>query len=152
MLKSLLADQKNLYTDSDYCIAATLSVIFNLLKRHASWNNDSMNFDAKTLEIIYKFKQSINENLKISHSPAFHSVEIRVAESSLAAATKEFCGLSPRKMINKEIILKAKKLLAERNLIVKEISAELGFTDAAHFVKFFKKETGMTPGQFKETL
>ena len=48
--------------------------------------------------------------------------------------------------------LKAKKLLAENELIIKEISEELGFTDAPHFVKFFKKETGMTPGQFKETL
>ena len=50
------------------------------------------------------------------------------------------------------IKIKAKKLLAENELIIKEISEELGFTDAPHFVKFFKKETGMTPGQFKETL
>ena len=54
--------------------------------------------------------------------------------------------------LNEGIILKAKKLLAENELIIKEISEELGFTDAPHFVKFFKKETGMTPGQFKETL
>ena len=61
-------------------------------------------------------------------------------------------GLSPKKIINKEIILKAKNLLAENKIIIKEISEELGFADAPHFVKFFKKETGMTPGQFKETL
>lgn len=48
--------------------------------------------------------------------------------------------------------MEAKKLLAENEIIIKEISEELGFADAPHFVKFFKKETGMTPGQFKETL
>lgn len=48
--------------------------------------------------------------------------------------------------------MKAKNLLAENEIIIKEISEELGFADAAHFVKFFKKETGMTHGQFKETL
>ena len=61
-------------------------------------------------------------------------------------------GLSPKKIINEEIILKAKNLLAENKIIIKEISEELGFADAPHFVKFFKKETGMTPGLFKETL
>lgn len=61
-------------------------------------------------------------------------------------------GLSPKKIVNEEIILKAKNLLAENEIIIKEISEELGFADAAHFVKFFKKETGMTHGQFKETL
>ena len=103
-------------------------------------------------KIIYDFKKSIEFNLKKSHSPAFYSIDIGVAESKLSAITKEIYGLSPKKIINEGIILKAKKLLAENELIIKEISEELGFTDAPHFVKFFKKETGMTPGQFKETL
>ena len=48
--------------------------------------------------------------------------------------------------------VKSKKLLAENESIIKEISEELAVADAPHFVKFFKKETGMTPSQFKETL
>lgn len=151
-LKFLLADQENLYTDSDYSIAATLSVIYNLIKRHASWNKDFIKSDSKEFKTISMFKKSINENLKESHSPAFYSIKIGVAESKLSAITKEICGLSPRKFINKEIILKAKKLLINNSISIKEISDELGFTDAPHFVKFFKKETGLTPGQFKETL
>lgn len=106
----------------------------------------------KKLKIIHDFKKSIEFNLKKSHSPAFYSIDIGVAESKLSAITKEIYGLSPKKIINEGIILKAKKLLAENELIIKEISEELGFTDAPHFVKFFKKETGMTPSQFKETL
>ena len=60
-LKFLLADQENLYTDSNYSIAATLSVIFNLLKRHASWNNDLITSDSKESKTISIFKNSINE-------------------------------------------------------------------------------------------
>jgi len=151
VLKSLLENQKD---DINYCTAATISVILKILKEHASWENDFMDFTPpqKKLKIIYDFKESIEFNLKKSHSPAFYSIDIGVAESKLSAITKEIYGLSPKKIINEGIILKAKKLLAENELIIKEISEELGFTDAPHFVKFFKKETGMTPGQFKETL
>lgn len=149
VLKSLLENQKD---DINYCTAATISVILKILKEHASWENDFMDFTPQKIKIIYDFKKSIEFNLKKSHSPAFYSIDIGVAESKLSAITKEIYGLSPKKIINEGIILKAKKLLAENELIIKEISEELGFTDAPHFVKFFKKETGMTPGQFKETL
>lgn len=150
VLKSLLENQKD---DINYCTAATISVILKILKEHASWENDFMDFTPpKKLKIIHDFKKSIEFNLKKSHSPAFYSIDIGVAESKLSAITKEIYGLSPKKIINEGIILKAKKLLAENELIIKEISEELGFTDAPHFVKFFKKETGMTPSQFKETL
>lgn len=149
VLKSLLENQKE---DINYCTAATISVILKVLKEHASWENDSMDFELPKFKIIYDFKKSIEFNLKNSHSPAFYSIDIGVAESKLLAITKEILGLSPKKIINKEIILKAKNLLAENKIIIKEISEELGFADAPHFVKFFKKETGMTPSQFKETL
>lgn len=149
VLKSLLENQKD---DINYCTAATISVILKILKEHASWENDFMDFTPQKIKIIHDFKKSIEFNLKKSHSPAFYSIDIGVAESKLSAITKEIYGLSPKKIINEGIILKAKKLLAENELIIKEISEELGFTDAPHFVKFFKKETGMTPGQFKETL
>ena len=148
-LKDLLTDSDK---DTDYCAAATLSVILKLLKKRALWNNKFMTFPPKKLEILYKFRKSINDNLKKTHSPASYSEKIGVAESKLSAVTKELRGLSPRKIINEEIIIKAKRLLAEGNLIIKEISEELGFADAPHFVKFFKKETGMTPNQFKENL
>lgn len=149
VLKSLLENQKD---DINYCTAATISVILKVLKEHASWENDSMDFELPKLKIIYDFKKSIEFNLKKSHSPAFYSIDIGVSESKLLAITKEILGLSPKKIINEKIILKAKKLLAENEIIIKEISEELGFADAPHFVKFFKKETGMTPSLFKETL
>lgn len=148
-LKGLLTDRDK---DTDYCAAATLSVILKILKKRAIWNNNFMSFPPNKLETLYKFRKSINDNLKKTHSPASYSEKIGVAESKLSAVTKEIRGLSPRKIINEEIIVRAKRLLAEGNLIIKEISEELGFADAPHFVKFFKKETGMTPSQFKETL
>ena len=41
VLKSLLENQKD---DINYCTAATISVILKILKEHASWENDFMDF------------------------------------------------------------------------------------------------------------
>lgn len=44
---------------------------------------------------------------------------------------------------------KSMKLLAESTLTVKEIMNEVGFGDANHFYALFRRETGMTPGEYR---
>lgn len=138
--------------DTDYCLAALLSVILLYLKGHASWNNEFKKHDLEKLKIFYSFRKLIEDKLEETHSPAQYSLDLGIAEYKLAAITKEIYGTSPKKLINNEILLRAKKLLGENKLIIKEIAEKMGFKDAPQFVNFFKKETGMTPKQFKDSL
>ena len=148
-LEFLLANPNG---STKYCVAFQLSIMLLYLKENATWSNKFKGHDSKELEIFYKFRKLIDENLKDSHLPAFYSEKIGISEYKLSAITKEVYGLSPMKLINKEILVRAKRLLAENKLIVKEIAECLGFADVPHFANFFKKETGMTPKQFKDSL
>ena len=47
VLKSLLENQKD---DINYCTAATISVILKILKEHASWENDFMDFTPQKIK------------------------------------------------------------------------------------------------------
>ena len=47
---------------------------------------------------------------------------------------------------------KARELLADRSLSMKEISARIGYADPNYFSRIFKKQTGMTPREYQETL
>lgn len=44
---------------------------------------------------------------------------------------------------------RAKKLLLETDLPIRNIADDLGFDDCSYFIKVFKRETGMTPGDFR---
>lgn len=47
----------------------------------------------------------------------------------------------------------ARKLLSERHeLTIEQIGLLCGFDEATNFTRFFKKETGMTPSQYRESL
>lgn len=48
-------------------------------------------------------------------------------------------------------IKKAKKLLVETNMMVKDICERVGFTDTKHFMKLFKTETGLSPSQYRKS-
>jgi AraC-like DNA-binding protein len=45
--------------------------------------------------------------------------------------------------------LEAKRLLAYTTLPIALIGDRLGFDDPTNFVKFFKREAGCTPGEFR---
>ena len=57
---------------------------------------------------------------------------------------------SPINIIHDRIITEAKRLVYYTDKSIKEISVELGFEDAAHFSKFFKNYTSVSPSELKK--
>ena len=59
---------------------------------------------------------------------------------------------SPLAFINDRVILEAKRLLRFTNLMVKEIAYRMGYDDPSYFVKFFKRQTGYLPSDFRDNV
>jgi AraC-like DNA-binding protein len=57
--------------------------------------------------------------------------------------------MTAKRVIIERIILEAKRLLAHSSDPVAGISSHLGFDEPTNFVKFFKRETDLTPTQFR---
>lgn len=62
---------------------------------------------------------------------------------------KQETGKTALELIHLAVISEAKSLLLNKNLSVSEIAYKLGFENLPYFSRLFKKETGMTPKQFK---
>ena len=73
---------------------------------------------------------------------AISLVQLRAACSS---ATEQ----SPTKMIHARIITEAKRNLIFGEMSVEQIAFGLGFADAAYFTRFFRREVGQAPSQFR---
>lgn len=62
---------------------------------------------------------------------------------------KEFgCGFS--QYVNDYRLLKSRQLLIIENMKIKEISSMVGFSDEQYFSSVFKKEFGITPGNYRK--
>ena len=51
--------------------------------------------------------------------------------------------------INARVVHEAQRELVYSSLSVKQIAAELGFDDEAYFGRFFRKQTGFRPTDFR---
>jgi len=62
---------------------------------------------------------------------------------------KETTGLTTTELIAGRILQEARALLRLTDWSIAEIAESLGFSDFAHFAKFFKNETSLPPGVFR---
>ena len=75
--------------------------------------------------------------------------QLAVHVNHLNRVLKETTGHTTTALISSRVAQEAKMLLKQTNWTVSEIADSLGFTDVAHFCNFFKRQTTLTPGDFR---
>jgi len=102
------------------------------------------------LDITRKYHILVENHFKEKHQVADYAKLLFKSPKTLSNIFKKAGNVSPLKIINKRIILEAKRLLLFSTKSADEIGYELGYKEAAHFSKFFKSHTGLPPAKFKE--
>ncbi len=74
---------------------------------------------------------------------------IGVSVGYLNEAVKQTTGRTPGRLVRQVRTHEAKRLLVRTDLTVRQVSAEVGFADPAYFCRFFRRETGISPGAFR---
>ena len=78
--------------------------------------------------------------------------EFSISRTYLCRIFKEATGTSPVEYWIKQKIREAKKLLRENNQNITQISMTLGYASIHHFTRTFKKFTGMSPTDYKNSV
>jgi two-component system, response regulator YesN len=99
---------------------------------------------------FHRIKDYIDENYTTKISLSDLSKKYFMSEEYISRMFKEQFEINPFEYITTLRINKAKTLLADNGMKVREIVEILGFTDESHFSKAFKKHTGMTPKIYRE--
>ncbi len=63
---------------------------------------------------------------------------------------KSLTGTTPRAYLARIRIDQARRLLAETDLAINEVAAQVGYESQSHFTNVFKEATGMTPRAFRK--
>lgn len=100
-------------------------------------------------EIIKLVHHSRNETLHTNLS-AHLAKTIGADYSSISSLFSASEGITIEKFTILQKIEKVKELLSYGELTASEIAYRMGYSSAAHLSSQFKKETGITPGQFKK--
>lgn len=64
---------------------------------------------------------------------------------------QSYTGMTPAQYVAQMRVQKAKNLLVDGELLIKEIAQLCGFENEYYFSNFFKKQTGVSPSQFRNS-
>ncbi|EGG38159.1 helix-turn-helix domain-containing protein [Paenibacillus sp. HGF5] len=96
--------------------------------------------------VHYVNQQFADYTLSLEHV----ALKFSVSTSYLSRSFKEKTGISFSQYIWKRRTEEVIRLLVTTSAPLKEIIEQVGYLDAPNFIRKFKKETGLTPGQYRK--
>jgi AraC-like DNA-binding protein/mannose-6-phosphate isomerase-like protein (cupin superfamily) len=99
--------------------------------------------------LVKRFFHLVEENNQKNLSLSDYANMIGVTANHLTQTVKLLTGKTSSQIVKAKQLLEIKRLLVHTNLSVSEIANQLNFEDQSYFTKFFKRETGLTPLQYR---
>ena len=97
-----------------------------------------------------KFAGLVNSGFKRYHSTRYYADQLCITSNYLNEIIKNATGVSAKRYIQDRILSEAKKMLIYTDFRISEIADDLGFDDWSYFIRFFRKQTGFTPLEYKK--
>ncbi|CAM4210552.1 AraC-like DNA-binding protein [Paenibacillus endophyticus] len=98
------------------------------------------------LNIIQQF---VDSRLHLNISIDQMAEALHLHPNYFSAYFKKHFGIPPLKYVNRKRTERAKLLLTTTSLSVKDIADQCGFKETNHFTKFFRKETSLSPTEYR---
>ncbi|MGZ8538000.1 MAG: helix-turn-helix domain-containing protein, partial [Flavisolibacter sp.] len=99
--------------------------------------------------ILIEFINLIKKHYTEHHSVTFYAQKLHVHPNTLNLLCKRHLLQAAKETIDLKLTREAESLLNNSTLSAKEIAYELGFQSATHFFRFFKRNTGNPPLQYR---
>ncbi|TDE14797.1 helix-turn-helix domain-containing protein [Dyadobacter psychrotolerans] len=129
-------------------ITAYLMLLLTYLSRLYSEQYENFT-PANDKSLLKKYQTAIEENFREIHQVSEYAALLYVSPGHLRDVIKAQSGKPAIAHIQERMVLEARRMLFHTEYSLKEIGFDLGFSDASYFSRFFKRETGVTPAEYR---
>lgn len=102
------------------------------------------------IDIIRRFNVLVEEFFKEKHQVADYATMLNKSPKTLSNLFKMYSNKTALSFINDRIIVEARRLLLFSDKTSEQITYILGYNEPGHFSKFFKKQVGVSPSEFRK--
>ncbi|GGF01455.1 AraC family transcriptional regulator [Hymenobacter cavernae] len=102
--------------------------------------------------LLKTYQAHIEEYYRELHEVGAYAGRLHISAGHLSEVVKAQSGKPAIKHIHERLVLEARRLLFHTQQSVKEIAFDLGFSDASYFNRFFKRETGVAPAEYRTSI
>ncbi len=106
-----------------------------------------------TTRLSQRLYDAIADNFRQHRDVDFYADLFCLSSKHFSTVVKQETGMPASHWIQQYIIIQAKQML-RKNLFatIQEVAYDLGFADQTSFCRYFKRETGMTPMEYRKQV
>ena len=122
-----------------------------LLRLLSHYRKNKLNETTSNKRVSMQFHSDLTQHFRKHPDVGFYAERAFITPKYFSALVKQETGYNANYWIRVKIITEAKMLLhVRRDLSIQAIAEMLGFGEQASFSRYFKRETGMSPTEFRE--
>jgi AraC-like DNA-binding protein len=106
-------------------------------------------FPKRIEELFFDFLRLVPIHFADRHDVAFYASQLCITPRYLSQIVREVSGRTVADYINQMLLMEASYLLQQTSLPIVDIADRLHFSEAASFTRFFTRNKGMTPREFR---
>ncbi len=100
--------------------------------------------------VLRNFQKLVESNYRTLRLPREYADLLYITPNHLNALCQDLLGTTAGELIRDRVLLEAKRLLTNAAITAAEVGYQLNFKDNSYFNRFFKKNTGQTPDDFRK--
>lgn len=105
--------------------------------------------DSASSFIVRRAYALISEKMNIPYNASMLADDLGITPEHLVRVFKQQNEDTPYKVITQRKLSRACELLSQTNMRSKEIAMSLGYDPGSHFTRLFKREIGLSPGEYR---
>ncbi len=131
-------------------LSAFLTVLLTYLSRLYTEQFPVTEPSADTL-LLKTYQAKVEECFRELHEVGAYASLLHLSAGHLSEVVKAQSGKPAIKHLHDRLVLEARRLLFYTPRSLKEIAFDLGFSEPSYFNRFFKRETDITPAEYRIT-
>ncbi|MBD2769106.1 helix-turn-helix transcriptional regulator [Hymenobacter sp. BT664] len=138
------------YYAASICYAKLLALLYRCRGVYDEFEEGNHQQSAAA-RLTQRFVQALANHFLEKRTVEEYADLLAVTPNHLNEMVKRMTGRTAYRHITDKLLLEARTLIRHTPADLTEIAYQLNFSGPAHFAKFFKKQTGLTPGEFRRS-
>lgn len=153
-LQTLVTEVQREFANSDtgrgQVCAWLVRVVLMIVLRQYESNGSNIHTAGAPDNVIAQLNRLIESHYRKHWTVEQYAARIGTSVSRLNRLCRQRVHISAKRMIDERLLLEAKRRLIYTQTTLDEIAFDLGFKDPGYFSRYFKRSTGLPPGQFRK--
>ncbi|MGE5731899.1 MAG: helix-turn-helix domain-containing protein [Gemmatimonas sp.] len=105
-----------------------------------------------THRVVSRFMELVERDATRRHRIADYAAELAVTPGHLSVLCTQYVGQRAKRLLDSVLASRARRMLLYTDESAARVGASLGFGDPSYFSRFFRRETGQSPKEFRNAL